>query len=70
MTFHRLAENRTRVMLQMDFEPDGVVEKAGDKLGFVGRQVKGDLARFKEYIEGRGGVETGAWRGQVDRPTP
>jgi uncharacterized membrane protein len=70
VTFHRLDENRTRVTVQMDFEPDGVVEKAGDKLGFLGRQVKGDLARFKEYIEGRGGVETGAWRGQVDRPTP
>ena len=70
VTFHRLDENRTRVTVQMDFEPDGLVEKAGDKLGFLGRQVKGDLARFKEYIEGRGGVETGGWRGEVDRPTP
>ena len=70
VTFHRLAENRTRVTCQMDFEPDGVVEKAGDKLGFLDRQVKGDMKRFKEFIEGRGGIETGAWRGQVDRPNP
>ena len=70
VTFHRLDENLTRVTCQMDFEPEGLVEKAGGKLGFLDRQVKGDLSRFKEYIEGRGGVETGEWRGQVERPTP
>ena len=70
VTFHRLDENHTRVTCQMDFEPEGAVETAGDKLGFLDRQVKADLKRFKEYIEGRGGVETGEWRGQVDRPTP
>ena len=53
----------------MEFEPDGVVEKAGDKLGVVDRRVKGDLERFKEFIEARGD-ETGAWRGEVDRPQP
>ena len=68
VTFHRLGDNRTRVTCQMDFEPEGFTEKAGDALGFLDRQVKGDLKRFKEYIEGRGGVETGEWRGQVDRP--
>ena len=70
VTFHRLDENTTRVTCQMDFEPDGVLEQAGDKLGFLDRQVKGDMKRFKEFIEGRGGVETGAWRGEVDRPNP
>jgi uncharacterized membrane protein len=70
VTFHRLDANTTRVTCQMDFEPEGVVEQAGDKLGFLDRQVKGDMKRFKEFIEKRGGVETGAWRGQVDRPTP
>ena len=70
VTFHRLDANTTRVTCQMDFEPEGLVEKAGDKLGFLDRQVKGDMQRFKEFIESRGGVETGAWRGEVDRPTP
>lgn len=70
VTFHRLDENKTRVTVQMDFEPDGLVEQVGDKLGFLDRQVKGDVKRFKEFIEGRGGVETGEWRGQVDRPQP
>jgi uncharacterized membrane protein len=68
VTFHRLDDTHTRVTCQMDFEPDGIVEKAGDVLGVLDRRVKGDLKRFKDYIEGRGGVETGAWRGQVDRP--
>ena len=51
-------------MLQLDYEPEGVVEKAGDLLGFVTRRVEGDLGRFKEFIETRGAA-TGAWRGEV-----
>jgi len=70
VTFHRLDETTTRVTCQMDFAPDGLIEQAGDKLGFLDRQVKGDMKRFKEYIENRGGVETGGWRGEVDRPQP
>lgn len=69
VTFHRLDENHTRVTAQMDFEPHGVAEQAADKLGLISRRVKGDLRRFKSFIESRG-VETGAWRGQVDRPEP
>ena len=64
VTFHRLGEDQTRVMVQMDYEPEGAVEKVGDALGLVKRRVKGDLERFKELIEGRG-TETGAWRGEV-----
>ena len=69
VTFHRLDAGRTRVMLQLDFAPEGMVESVGDKLGFVSRRAAGDLERFKKFIEDRGG-ETGAWRGDVDRPTP
>jgi uncharacterized membrane protein len=65
VTFHRLSQDKTRVMLQLDYEPDGVVESAGDMLGFVNRRVSGDLERFKEFIEERG-RETGEWRGTVD----
>ena len=64
VTFHRLDQGRTKVMLQMDVEPDGVAEKAGDALGLLKRRVKGDLERFKDMIEARG-AETGAWRGEV-----
>ena len=64
VTFHRLSDATTRVMLQLEFEPDGMVEQVGDKLGFVKRRAVGDLQRFKGFIEGRGS-ETGAWRGDV-----
>ena len=66
VTFHRIDDNTTKVMLQMDFEPEGIVEKAGDKLGIVKSRVKGDLERFKSFIEARG-QETGAWRGEVEQ---
>ena len=69
VTFHRLDENTSKVMLQMDFEPEGLVETAGDKLGVVGRRIEGDLKRFKSFIESRG-TEEGGWRGTVERPTP
>ena len=69
VTFHRLDPDTSRIMLQMDFEPEGVVETAGDKLGVVGRRVEGDLKRFKSFIESRG-TEEGGWRGTVERPTP
>jgi uncharacterized membrane protein len=66
VTFHRIEDGRSRVMLQLDTEPEGVVEKAGDALGVLKRQVKGDLERFKQLIESRGS-ESGAWRGEVEQ---
>ena len=62
--FDRIGEDQTRVTAQMDIEPEGAVESMGDAVGAPERQVKGDLERFKEFIESRG-VETGAWRGEV-----
>lgn len=67
VTFHRLSDTKTRVMLQMEYDPQGVVENLGDMLGVVSRRVANDLERFKEFIEARG-QETGAWRGEVERP--
>ena len=64
VTFHRIADDETRVMLQMEYEPEDWVEKAGDALGLVKRRVKGDLERFKKFIESRGS-ETGEWRGEI-----
>ncbi len=68
VTFHRLSDDKTRVALQLDVEPEGPVEKVGDALGFVARQAKGDMERFKTFIEARGS-ETGAWRGTVASKT-
>jgi uncharacterized membrane protein len=66
VTFHRLDESRTKVMIQLDWEPDGMLESVGGAIGSDDRRVKGDLERFKELIESRG-TETGAWRGTVDQ---
>ena len=66
VTFHRIGDEQSRVMLQLDVEPESFTEQVGDKLGFVKRRVKGDLERFKELIESRGS-ETGGWRGEVQQ---
>ena len=66
VTFHRIDDAQTRVMLQMEFEPADPKEKAGDLVGAVKSRVKSSLRRFKEFIESRG-RETGAWRGEVDQ---
>jgi uncharacterized membrane protein len=65
VTFHRIDDGTTRIMLQMDWEPEGMTEKAGAAMGADSSRVEGDLERFKELIESRG-TETGAWRGTVD----
>jgi uncharacterized membrane protein len=64
VTFQPLGNDRTKVSLRLEYEPRGAVEKAGDALGIVDRQVKSDLDRFKKFIESRGS-ETGAWRGEI-----
>jgi uncharacterized membrane protein len=66
VTFHHIDDDTTRVTLQMDVDPEGIVESAGSALGFLERRVKGDLERFKEFIEARGS-ESGAWRGTVEQ---
>jgi uncharacterized membrane protein len=67
VTFHRLSDSKSKVMLQMDYEPEGAVENVGDAVGAVSLRVAGDLDRFKNFIESRG-QETGAWRGDVKQP--
>ena len=67
VTFHRLSESSCKVMAQMDFEPEGIVEKIGSAVGADDRRVKDDLESFKELIEKRG-RESGAWRGEVEPP--
>ena len=67
VTFHRVDDSTTRVMLQLETEPQTAVEKIGDAVGVTERRAKKDLERFRSFIESRG-TETGAWRGEVPRP--
>jgi uncharacterized membrane protein len=62
--FQALGDRRTRITLKLDADPEGVVETIGANLGFLEAQIKGDLKRFKKFIEDRG-VATGAWRGEI-----
>jgi uncharacterized membrane protein len=69
VTFHRIDDNTTRIMVQMEYEPEGATENVGDAVGVFSSRVKGDLERFKEFMESRG-HETGAWRGTVQEGRP
>jgi hypothetical protein len=62
--FSPISAQQTLVRLHLEYEPEGLVEQAGDKLGFVGRQAESDLERFKAHIESRG-TASGGWRGEV-----
>jgi uncharacterized membrane protein len=64
VSFYRLSDTKCRIALQIDYEPEGVVETVGDWLGAMSRRTEGDLERFKKFIEERG-VESGAYRGTI-----
>lgn len=64
VTFHRLDDENTRVMLQLEYAPEQTTEKIADAAGVIRRRAERDLERFKKFIESRGS-ETGAWRGEV-----
>lgn len=62
--FHRLSDSKTQVSVQMDWAPEGLVEKAGAAIGIDDRQIKTSLTSFKKYIESQD-TEDGAWRGEI-----
>jgi uncharacterized protein (TIGR02271 family) len=64
ITFDELGDNLTRVNAEIGYEPEGFLEKTGDALGIPSERIEGDLKRFRDYIEERGG-ETGGWRGEI-----
>ena len=65
VTFAPNGAGRTLVTLDLEYEPEGLVEKAGDALNIIERQATSDLEKFKTFIESRG-HETGGWRGEVE----
>jgi uncharacterized protein (TIGR02271 family) len=64
ITFNALGADTTQVNAEIEYEPEGLLEKTGDVLGIPSGRIEGDLTRFRDYIEKRG-RETGGWRGQV-----
>ena len=65
VTFHKISDGKTRVMVQMDYEPEGMKESVGSMVGLDDRRVKKDLEAFKDLIEATG-HETGGWRGNIE----
>ena len=63
--FQSTGPNSTQVRLSLEYEPEGLVEKVGDKLNIIERRAEADLEKFKSFIEHRGS-ETGGWRGSVE----
>ena len=64
VTFHKLTDDSSRVTVQLDWAPEGVLETVGSLVGLGSHAVKKDLQNFKEFIEAWG-TETGAWRGDI-----
>ena len=52
--FYKISDSITRIVLQMDYGPKGIIEEIGDALGLVKMRTSGDLKRFKEFLENRG----------------
>ena len=65
VTFHRLSDNLTRIMITMDFQPKGLFEKTASGTRISRRALKSDLMRFKAFIELQDEA-TGEWRGQIE----
>ena len=62
--FEPLGPDRTRVNLVMEYEPQGIVENVGDKLGVMSSRVETTVKQFRDFIESEP-APTGAWRGEV-----
>jgi uncharacterized membrane protein len=67
VTFHRLSDDSSRILLQMEFEPEGLLENAADRLDMVGRAVGRELDNFRQFLEARDGP-TGRWDGTIAAP--
>ncbi|MET1085779.1 MAG: SRPBCC family protein [Arthrobacter sp.] len=67
--FEDVGGGQTSLQLTLEYEPEGLIEKVGDKLNVVDRQAEADLKRFKEFIEDEG-YASGAWRGSVSSGAP
>jgi uncharacterized membrane protein len=55
-TMHFIALNptKTRIILYLSYDPQGLVERMGNNLGVVSARVSGDLTRFKKFTEAQG----------------
>src|SRR5688572_32717418 len=63
--FEDVGGGQTSLRLTLEYDPEGLIEKVGDKLHVVDRQAEADLKKFKAFIEDEG-YASGAWRGSIN----
>ncbi|WP_225079623.1 SRPBCC family protein [Streptomyces sp. CoT10] len=64
VSFHRLEENLTRVLLVMEYYPSGLFEKTGNIWRAQGRRARLDLKNYARFITLKGEADEG-WRGEI-----
>ncbi|MDC7335568.1 SRPBCC family protein [Streptomyces lydicus] len=64
VTFHRLTDNLTRVLLVLEYFPKGLFEKTGNIWRAQGRRARLDLKQYRKFIMMRGEATDG-WRGEI-----
>jgi len=68
VSFSAQGTDQTEVNLEVEYEPEGMLENLGDMVGLVSARIFGDLNRFKEFIETKH-TATGGWRGEIPAST-
>lgn len=63
--FEDVGGGQTSLRLTLEYDPEGLIEKVGDKLHLVDRQAEADLKKFKAFIEDES-YASGAWRGSIN----
>ena len=64
-TFHKLSDRLTRIEVTLDVQPNSLVEKFGRGARYAKRAVRGDLHRFKAFVELEEEAD-GGWRGTIE----
>src|SRR3954470_22167641 len=64
ISFHPLADDLTRVLLVMEYFPQGLFEKTGNIWRAGGRRARLDLKHFRRFVT-LNGKATGSWRGEI-----
>jgi hypothetical protein len=64
VSFHRLADNLTRVLLVIEYYPKGLFEKTGNLWRAQGRRARLDLKNYARFISLKGEASDG-WRGEI-----
>ncbi|MEW2457042.1 SRPBCC family protein [Streptomyces albus] len=64
VTFHELADDLTRVVLVVEYYPQGFFERTGNLWRAQGRRVRLDLKHYARHLSLRGGADEGR-RGEI-----